>query len=214
MTVRFGTDHTVGTNPAKPTPRAMVADNDYAVGQLVEAVSKSAIWNSCAIFIIEDDAQNGPDHVDAHRSTCYVISPWIKKASVDHSFQNTVSVIRTIELLLNLPPMCQYDAIADPIMNWDPSPSNAAPFAAILPSADVLRERNGLLNTTQPISPELRVMAEQSMAMDFSKADQAPADLLNEIIWKSVKGPKSILPPTPRGPSPLAPAQRKRDDDE
>jgi len=89
------------------------------VGQLVETISKSPIWKFTAIFIVEDDAQDGPDHIDTHRSTCYVISPWIKANSVDHTFQNTVSLIRTMELLLGLPPMCQYDATADPIMNWD-----------------------------------------------------------------------------------------------
>src|SRR6266550_5821657 len=124
MTVRFCTDHTAGMNPDKHSPRSMVADNDYAVGQLVEAVSKSPIWKSCAIFIIEDDAQNGPDHVDTHRSTCYVISPWIKRGSVDHSFQNTVSVLKTIELVLGLPPMCQYDAVSSPILDWDTQPRN------------------------------------------------------------------------------------------
>ena len=112
MTVRFCTDHTAGMSAGKHTPRSMVADNDYAVGQLVDAISHSPIWKNTAIFIIEDDAQNGPDHVDIHRSTCYVVSPYIKAKSIDHSFQNTVSVIKTMELLLNLPPMCQFDAAA------------------------------------------------------------------------------------------------------
>jgi hypothetical protein len=103
MTVRLGDDHTVGANPDKHTPRSMVADNDFGVGQLVEAVSHSPIWQHTAIFIIEDDAQDGPDHVDAHRSTCYVISPWIKPHSVDHTFHNTVSCLKTIECLLGLP---------------------------------------------------------------------------------------------------------------
>jgi YVTN family beta-propeller protein len=127
MLVRLGDDHTVGLNPAKHSPRSMVADNDYAVGQLVETVSKSPIWKSCAIFIIEDDAQNGPDHVDAHRSTCYVISPWIKKGSVDHSFHNTVSVLKTMELLLGLPAMCQYDAVAAPILTGTPARPTPSP---------------------------------------------------------------------------------------
>jgi YVTN family beta-propeller protein len=204
MLVRFGDDHTVGLNPAKHTPRSMVADNDYAVGQLVEAVSKSPIWKSCAIFIIEDDAQNGPDHVDAHRSTCYVISPWIKKGSIDHSFHNTVSVLKTMELLLGLPPMCQYDAAAAPIMDWDTTPSNAEPYAAVMPNRSILIERNGDLNPAAPVSPEARAeleeMARESAAMNFEVADKAPADRLNEIIWASVKGPGSAQPPTPRGP--------------
>src|SRR5258706_12158304 len=110
----------------------MVADKDYAVEQLVKTVRKSAIWKKTAIFILEDDAQDGPDHVDAHRSICLVISPWIKKASIDHNFHNTSSCIRTMELLLGLPPMCQYDAIASPIMDWDTQPNNDEPYAAIL----------------------------------------------------------------------------------
>src|SRR5207237_3063062 len=137
---RLGDDHTVGMNRKHHTPRSMVADNDYAVGQLVDAVSHSPIWQHCAIFILEDDAQNGPDHVDAHRSTCYVISPWITAHSVDHTFQNTVSCIRTMELLLGLPPMCQYDATASPMLDWDTKPANAASFTAVPPDRKILRE--------------------------------------------------------------------------
>ncbi len=155
MTVRFGVDHTVGANPGKPTPRSMVADNDYAVGQLVDAISHSPIWKSTAIFVIEDDAQNGPDHVDAHRSICFVISPWIKKASIDHSFQNTVSVIKTMELLLGLPPMCQFDAASGAILDWSTEPSNDAPFEAIPADPKLILQRNGAFNKVQPVSPAL-----------------------------------------------------------
>src|SRR4051794_4726888 len=188
MTVRLGVDHTSGMNADKHTPRSMVADNDYAVGQLVEAISKSLIWKSTAIFIIEDDAQNGPDHVDAHRSTCYVISPWIRTASVDHNFHNTASCLRTIELLLGLPPMCQYDATSDPIMDWDAAPNNDAPFTAVMPSEKLAGDRNPKVGEVKPVSPESRAIDEmmrRSMAMDFEHADQAPADELNDIIWKS-----------------------------
>ena len=218
MTIRFCTDHTMGTNPNHHSPRSMVTDNDYAVGQLVEVISRSPIWKSTAIFIIEDDAQNGPDHVDAHRSTCYVISPWIKPHSVDRTFQNTASVLRTMELLLGLPPMCQYDATADPILDWDTQPTNADPYTAILPDAAVLREINGQSSPSEPISPEqrpvIRAMMEESSHMDFTHADRAPADRLNEIIWKSVKGPDSALPPTPHGPLPTVPPARQRDEDD
>ena len=130
----------------------MVADNDYAVGQLVEAVSRSPIWKSTAIFIIEDDAQNGPDHVDAHRSTCYVIHPWIKQASVDHNFHNTASCLRTIELLLGLPPMCQYDGVR-PILDWDTAPNNDSPFVATMPSEKIAAERNPKVGEIKPVSP-------------------------------------------------------------
>ncbi|MDB5297217.1 MAG: Phosphoesterase family, partial [Phycisphaerales bacterium] len=152
--VRMGNDHTIGANPGKPSPRCMVADNDYGVGQLVEAVSRSPIWAKCAIVIIEDDAQNGPDHVDAHRSTCYVISPWMKKGTIDHTFQNTVSTIKTIECLLGLPPMNQYDAAAGVIGGWDDAPRNADPYAATMPPAAIMKERNGGQNAVEPVSPE------------------------------------------------------------
>jgi YVTN family beta-propeller protein len=218
MLVRFGNDHTVGTNPGKHTPRAMVADNDYAVGQLVEAVSHSPIWESCAIFVIEDDAQNGPDHVDTHRSTCYVISPWIKRGSVDHSFQNTVSVLKTIELLLGLPPMCQYDACAAPILDWDDKPSNAEPYKAVMPDRALFAERNGLGNENKPASPEIseaeKRMMEESAAMNFEVADKAPAERLTEIIWASVKGADSKQPPTPRGAKALRGLAEEDGDDD
>ena len=214
MLVRLPTDHTAGMNPGKHSPRSMVADNDYAVGQLVEAVSNSPIWKSCALFIIEDDAQNGPDHVDTHRSTCYVVSPWIKRGSVDHSFQNTVSVLKTIELLLGLPPMCQYDAVAAPIMNWNDAPRNIEPFTAVLPDRSLFVERNAAENDPAPISPEARRMMEESQAMNFEVADKAPADRLNEIIWASVKGFDSKQPPTPSGPKGLRGMDEEEEEDD
>jgi YVTN family beta-propeller protein len=214
MLVRLGNDHTVGTNPGKHTPRAMVADNDYAVGQLVEAVSHSPVWKSCAIVIVEDDAQNGPDHVDAHRSTCYVISPWIKRGSVDHSFQNTVSALKTIELLLGLPPMCQYDAVSPPIMNWDTSPRNDEPYVAVMPDRSLFRDRSGLQNEEKPVSPEAARMMEESKAMNFEVADKAPAERLNEIIWASVKGYDAKQPPTPRGAKGLLGVAEEEDEDD
>jgi YVTN family beta-propeller protein len=216
MTVRLGDDHTLGASGGKPSPRAMVADNDYAVGQLVEAVSKSPIWESTAVFVIEDDAQNGPDHVDAHRSTCYVISPWIKKGSIDHTFQNTVSVLRTMELLLGLGPMCQYDAASTAILDWDRSPGNNQPYEAVLPDQAIIGEISPGSPRAKPkkVSPEqtnaadareqaIAELAEESAAMDFTHADRAPADALNRIIWKSVKGPESEMPPTPHRPVPV-----------
>jgi YVTN family beta-propeller protein len=260
MFVRLPSDHTAGANPGHPTPRCMVADNDYGLGQLVEAVSRSPIWKSCAIVVIEDDAQNGPDHVDAHRSTCFVISPWMKKGSHDRTFQNTVSAIKTIECLLGLPPMCQYDAASGVVGGWDDAPRNDEPFVAIAPDPTIMRERNGEKNEAAPISPEQpndpkvgpkvepkmepkqepkvvdpqpatrpaagpstspstgpaaaaepdpRLAADRSMTsaadlaaasldMDFTRADRAPADLLNRVLWKSVKGIDAEPPPTPR----------------
>jgi DNA-binding beta-propeller fold protein YncE len=215
-TVRLGTDHTNGAQSLKPTPRCMAADNDYAVGELVEAVSHSPIWSSTAIVIVEDDAQNGPDHVDGHRSTCYLISPWIKRGFVDHSYQNSVTVLRTIESLLNLPPMCQYDAAAGVLAGWDDHPGNAEPFDAISPSPAIMAERNPAGGPTDWYSPEesqnsdalprggesrrldtTADLAAASADMDFTQADSVPADLLNRVIWKTVKGPTAEMPPTP-----------------
>jgi YVTN family beta-propeller protein len=213
MTVRFTDDHTVGANAGRHSPRSMVADNDCAVGQLVEAISHSPIWKSTAIFVIEDDAQNGPDHVDAHRSICFVISPWIKKGSVDHTFHNTVSVLKTMECLLGIPPMCQNDAVATPIGNWDAAPANDAAYEALWPNRQILAEINGASNPTLPVSPALKSMMDRSKAMDFTVADRVPAELLNQIIWQTVKGPGAIMPASPTGPTPTV-ARPKDDDDD
>ena len=192
-TVRFMHDHTQGMSAGRHTPRAEVADNDYGVGQFVEAVSKSAIWNSSAIFVIEDDAQDGPDHVDGHRSTCYVISPFIKKNSVDHTFYNTDSVLKTMELLLNIPPMNQYDAVASPILDFGTdATANASVYASTMPAAGILGE----ITPAAKIGSALFPLEQLSAKMDFVHPDSAPAALLNEIIWKSVKGVHSKMPAT------------------
>ncbi|MEZ0263562.1 MAG: bifunctional YncE family protein/alkaline phosphatase family protein [Phycisphaerae bacterium] len=211
--IRFCTDHTAGANPGKKHPKAMVADNDYAVGQLVEAVSRSPIWKHCAIVIIEDDAQNGPDHVDAHRSVCFVISPYMKRGSVDHAFHNTSSALKTIECLLGLPAMCQYDAIATPIGNWDTEPRNAEPYAAILPAGKIVGMTNPKSGEVSPISPEARLM-EESQKMNFTVADAPDADKLNEIIWKLCQGIEAKVPATPRGIGGVPMLNAKDDDDD
>src|SRR5262249_49188514 len=115
--VSLGEDHTQGTTPGAHTPAACVASNDLALGRLVEHVSKSKLWPQTAIFVIEDDAQNGPDHVDAHRTVGLVISPYTKRKFVDSTQYSTVSMIRTMELILGMPPLSQYDAAARPLFN-------------------------------------------------------------------------------------------------
>ncbi|HTQ39862.1 MAG TPA: hypothetical protein VMJ32_12610 [Pirellulales bacterium] len=195
--VRLGVDHTSAASAGKHTPRSCVADNDYAVGQLVEAVSHSPIWNSTAICIIEDDAQSGADHVDCHRTTAYIASPWIKAHSVDHHFYNTDSLLKTMEFLLGLKPLSQYDAVADPILDWDASPTNAESFQAIMPSAELIAQRNPRLQDLGAFDPR-REMVVASTAMDFTHADAAPAKKVNEIIWRSIKGINSPVP-LPRG---------------
>jgi YVTN family beta-propeller protein len=182
--VRLPNDHTAGTRPGAPSPRAYVADNDWALGQLVEAVSHSQFWSSTAIFVIEDDAQNGPDHVEAHRTTAQVISPYTQTGKVDSTFYSTVSMLKSIEQILGIGPLTQFDAAATPMTNSFSSTPNLTQYDAIKPSDAVLNETN---TASSPL-------AMQSAKMDFSHADAAPEDILNEAIWKSVKGASSTMP--------------------
>ena len=219
MFVRMPHDHTQGMATRKHSPASEVADNDYGVGQLVDSVSHSPIWQSSAIFVIEDDAQNGPDHVDCHRTTAFVISPWISRGSVDHRFCNTDSLLKTMELLLGLQPMSQYDALALPILDWDNKPSNAEPYTAIMPAKEIIAQIT--LPATRPLrmgsSESINDLAAASDKMDFTHADAAPADELNQIIWKSVRGVDSKMPaPKNSLVSPVrkAPAKPAKDDDD
>jgi YVTN family beta-propeller protein len=191
--IRLPNDHTHGAVAGKHTPRSYVADNDYALGEIVQTISHSPIWSHTAIFIIEDDAQSGADHVDAHRTTGYIVSPWIKANSVDHHFCNTDSLLKTIELILDLGPMSQYDAVADPIMDWNGSPSNAAAYDAIAPSQQLIVERNPEVSDLAVDDPR-RKMALESEKMDFTHPDAAPALELDQIVWKTIKGPDSVMP--------------------
>jgi YVTN family beta-propeller protein len=206
LMVRLMMDHTHGASSGKHTPRSCAADNDYAVGQLVAAVSHSPIWSSTAIFVIEDDAQNGVDHVDAHRTTGFIISPWIKANSVDHHFYNTDSFLKTMELLLGMKPLSQFDLVAGPVLDWDTSPANAQPYDAVMPPREIIGEMNPRAKDLHAGDPRLQ-MAMQSDAMDFVHPDAAPAQELNQIIWKTVNGPSSKMP-APRGVS------SKDDDDD
>src|ERR1700742_743020 len=141
MTCRMLSDHTEGTAAGRPTPFAHVADNDLAVGRLVEHISKSPIWENSVIFIVEDDAQNGPDHVDAHRTTAYLAGGYVKRHAVDHTMYSTSSMVRTIELILGLPPMTQYDAAAIPMWRFFSKTADTTSFAS-LPSNIKLDEVN------------------------------------------------------------------------
>jgi hypothetical protein len=176
-------NHTAGTRPGGLTPRAMVANADHAVGQLVERMSKSPYWPETAIFMIEDDAQNGPDHVDARRTVGLIASPYAKRGMVDSTLYSTSSMLRTIELLLGLPPMTQYDAAAMPMYNSFNTTADPQPYHALAPRIDV-NERNTALAWG----------AKESMKMDFDDVDRAPMFALNEIIWKSVMGAESKMP--------------------
>ncbi len=181
--IRLPNDHTAGTRKGNLSPRAMVADNDQAVGMVVDRISHSKYWGESAIFILEDDAQNGPDHVDAHRSPALVISPYIKHHFVDHTLYSTSGLIRTMELILGLPPMTQYDAGATPMyFAFTPTP-NLEPFDLRAPHID-LHEKNALGAFGQ----------RRMEAMNLRIEDAAPDNQFNEIIWKSVKGSASVMP--------------------
>jgi YVTN family beta-propeller protein len=200
--VRLPNDHTSGASPGKPTPIAHMADNDLAFGRMVEAVSKSKFWPKTAIFVVEDDAQNGPDHVDAHRTIAYVISPYVKRGSVDSTLYSTASMLRTMELILGLKPMSQFDALAMPMFACFQKEPNLKPYQHIVPKVD-LEEKN--LKTAWG--------GQESLKMDFTKEDAADDLLLNEIIWRNVKGPNSQMPPPVRRAWVLAEAEEDEDDD-
>ena len=197
-------DHTGGTRPGKPTPAASVADNDLAVGRIVEAVSHSPYWDDTAIFILEDDAQDGADHVDAHRSLALFISkyaPFSPKPVVDHAFYTTVSVVHTMEALLGLPPMNLYDGYA-PLMTGPLSGIGNQPTF----TADTRNLDNGLIYRTNAKSAP---GAKQSERMDFSRPDAADAPALNAILWRDRKGST----PMPAARHSMIPARAARDED-
>jgi hypothetical protein len=181
--LKFPRDHTCGTSPDCPTPQAMVADSDLALGRLVDAVSHSRFWKDTAIFVIEDDAQDGPDHVDAHRTVAHVISPYTQTGKLDSTFYSTVSMLRTMELLLGLDPLTQFDAAALPMSGSFSDHPDLHPYDA--------RQPQQRLDEPNPAGAPL---AAASARMDFSREDRAPEHVLNEAIWQSVKGAGSPMP--------------------
>jgi YVTN family beta-propeller protein len=181
--LRFINDHTEGTRIGRPTPFAAVADNDLAVGLFVEYLSKSPIWNQSAVFVVEDDAQNGPDHVDAHRTTAYVAGGMVRNNFVDHTPYSTSSMVRTIELILGLPPMSQYDAAATPMWRCFSEAANHAAFQSRPANID-LKEKN--VAVTQ--------WSRKSEKMDFSVEDRAPEQVLNKVLWVAVNGENIAMP--------------------
>jgi hypothetical protein len=181
--LRFPNDHTEGQRIGSKTPYAFVADNDYAIGLFVEHLSKSPIWKETAIFIVEDDAQNGSDHVDAHRTTAYVAGGFVKRGFVDHTPYSTSSMLRTMELILGLPPMSQYDASATPMFRSFSKTANTTPFNHIVPKVNLFEK-----NTKETASSRL------SEKFDFSKEDSVPDLELNQVIWKAVRGEDSEMP--------------------
>ena len=182
--VRLGNDHTSGTSAGKIGPLSAVADNDVALGMIVEAVSRSKSWNATAIFVLEDDAQNGPDHVDSHRSAAFVISPYTRRGGmVDSTLYNTTSMLRTVELILGLRPMTHFDAAAPPMWQAFANKPDPAPYTA--ERARIPLDQRNPANTAT---------ARRSEALDFSEADRIDDDELNDILWRALK---DATPPAP-----------------
>src|ERR1019366_8111209 len=176
--VQLPNDHTAGTSPGLPTPQALVADNDLALGQIVAGLSQSRFWKSMAVFVVEDDAQAGLDHVDGHRTVALAISPYICRAYVDSTFYSQTSMLKTIELMLGLPTLSVFDLIANDMRNSFQSTSDFTPYAAVTPKQS-LEELNPPLDT---LKGPARQAALASMKMNFNLPDAAPTDKLNSIL--------------------------------
>jgi len=177
-------DHTSGTRPGRPTPRAAVADNDLALGQIVEAISHSKFWNETCIFVTEDDPQAGLDHVDGHRTVALVISPYTKRGDVISTYYSQINMVRTMENILGIPPMNQFDLAAEPMADCFVDTPNFAPYEA-LPSNIHLDELNPPLES---LKGEALHWAKMSLKQDLDDVDRIDEDTFNRIIWHSVKG--------------------------
>ncbi len=182
-TIRLGNNHTSGARIGAPTPAAHVADNDLALGRFIEHLSGSKVWKESVVFVLEDDAQNGPDHVDAHRSPAFVISPYTKRKSVNHAMYSTSGMLRTMELILGLPPMSQYDAAATPMWECFTSTPDLTAYRALKNNVD-LEAKNVAMTES----------ARRSETFNLAVEDAAPDDEFSEVIWKTVKGEKSQMP--------------------
>lgn len=182
-TLRIINDHTEGLSKGRPTPFAHVADNDLAIGMFVEYLSKSPVWKESVVFVVEDDAQDGPDHVDAHRTTAYVAGGFVKRHLIDHTMYSTSSMLRTIELILGIGPMSQYDAAATPMWRCFSPKADMTVFTAKPLQVDI-NEKNQVLNAWQ----------RKSETFDFSKEDRIPDRAFTEVIWKAVKGENAVVP--------------------
>jgi YVTN family beta-propeller protein len=188
-------DHTTGTRPGSPTPRAMIADNDLALGQIVEAVTRSKFWPKTCILVVEDDPQFSFDHVDGHRSIALVISPYTKRQFVDHTNYNQTGIIKTIELILGLPPMNQLDLSATPLRSCFQDKPDLSAYSCV-PNKVPLDEMNPSLDKLQG---EALRDAKKSLELDLEEADQADEDTLNRILWHATRGYATPYPTLPAG---------------
>jgi YVTN family beta-propeller protein len=188
-------DHTAGTTPGASTPQALVADNDWALGQIVAGLSRSRFWKSMAIFVVEDDAQDGIDHVDGHRTVALAISPYIRRATVDSTFYSQVSMVKTIELMLGLPTLSIFDRIANDMRNSFRNTPDFTPYTAVKP-------RQSLFQVNPPLTAlkgRARTAAVASMKMNFSVPDDVPSDTLNRIIWHEIRSWHTPYPQVRQG---------------
>jgi DNA-binding beta-propeller fold protein YncE len=184
-------DHTTGTKEGAPTPDAQVADNDLAFGRIIEALSKSRFWPETVVFGIEDDPQSGWDHVSGYRTTAYCVSPYNKRGTVVSTQYNTTSVIRTMEQILGLPPMNQFDASATPMADCFVATPDFTPYTAVANNVP-LDQLNPAPNALK--DPLLRKEARISARLNFREVDRAPEDVLNRILWHAMKGTAAPYP--------------------
>lgn len=187
-TLRLINDHTEGLKKGAPTPFAQVADNDLALGLFIEHLSKSPVWKESAVFVLEDDSQNGADHLDAHRSIAFVVSPYTRRRFADHTLYSTNSMLRTLELIIGLPPMSQHDAAATPMWRCFTKNADFTPFRA-LPSHVNLDDLNVAMNDLQ----------RRSEVFDLTQEDRVPDLEFNQVLWKAIKGEHSEMPAPRRG---------------
>jgi hypothetical protein len=178
-------DHTEGTTPGRRTPRAMIAENDYGLGQIVDLISHSSIWDSSLILVVEDDTQDGADHVDAHRMPALAISPYTKKGAVVHTRYDMLSFIRTLEIPIGMKPLGMGDALAVPLYDaFDATAENKDPYTAMQPNIPI-DERN----------TESSPAAAASKKMNFRELDSEPQRDLDAVLWKSIHGADAVPPP-------------------
>jgi hypothetical protein len=185
-------DHTSGTRPGANTPKAMVADNDLALGQVVEGLTKSKFWPKMAIFVVEDDSQNGVDHVDGHRTVALAISPYTRRNHVDSTMYSHQSMLKSIELILGLPSMSLFNLIANDMRASFTDTPNLTPFSAIIPKQDLLE----LNPQASALTGERKAGALASAQMNFSVPDAVPTEKLNRIVWHEIKGWSTPYPGT------------------
>ena len=193
-------DHTQGVKPGARTPDADVASNDWGLGQIVDLISHSPIWNSSLILVVEDDSQDGADHVDAHRIPALAISPYTRRGAVVHDRYDQLSFLRTLELIVGLKPLHLAEALAVPLYKaMTPNPGNSAPYNAIMPSVD--------MTARNPATP---ANVRASAGLPLNMADQVPQRRLDRMLWHYRHGAGATPPPP--GPNASAEDSAKRDE--